>query len=654
MTATPYADEAFTVLNAGLGSPVPVPYGQKKEPLAGWTGKAAPYAGAPEVGDWLVRYGTFNIAVRVADGVVGIDVDAYKAVAVETLADFEDEWGGLAPTVVSTSREYGASGIRWYRVAAGQQWPSSLGPGVEVIHPGHRYAVWKGSLHPEGGTYRLDDWRTGEVDVQTPEVDDLPYLTERQQRGLQAKVREAKAEAVAYSGAVWDELSDVERDILADEVPLLVEERLQLLREMSTWPEGHVDDLGRGWEKRTADVAQTLRTLLAEGWSGVDPASLYEAYLDAAPGQRGSSADPVEKWRTQAGKPAVDGGRIANPVAGFLPFPDWMTAESPTEKADAAVALGLDWSTFFEVDDNEPEWIVGELLERGQQMALVGDGKVGKSVFCLDWAVSIAAGLPFLSKAALEPLKVLYVDQENTGQDIRRRLRALGDHGRTDPEELSNLTYVTFRHGQLDTQPGADRLLADVEVSGAQVVFLDTVSRLIAGKENDADTWLQFYALTLQRLKAAGVAVIRLDHLGKDTDRGARGSSAKTQDIDHVYELRGSGSSLKLKRTHSRTGLGDELIQINRTGTPGEIGGTRHERSLHLNVASKYHDDETVRAMVRLLEDLGTCPPVFGYRGLKDWAAEHGIKLTMSTDKWRAVAEQFNAQTWAAVNRRRG
>jgi hypothetical protein len=161
---------------SGLGSPLPVPYGCKGNPPGksaavpeGWTGKAGRYASGADVQAWIDDNGGDNIALRVADGVVGVDVDAYKPVALETLAEFEAAAGLLPPTIVSTSRE-DSSGIRWYRVEKGLVWPGRMGPGIEVIHPGHRYGMWKGSKHPEGGTYRLDNWRTGENGVEAPKV----------------------------------------------------------------------------------------------------------------------------------------------------------------------------------------------------------------------------------------------------------------------------------------------------------------------------------------------------------------------------------------------------------------------------------------------------------------------------------------------------
>ena len=92
-------------------------------------------------------------------------------------------------------------------------------------------------------------------------------------------------------------------------------------------------------------------------------------------------------------------------------------------------------------------------------------------------------------------------------------------------------------------------------------MVIDTTGRVVAGPENDADTYRAFYRHTGARLKAAGIAQVRLDHAGKDADRGQRGSSSKTEDVDLVWHLTAEGARLRLRATHKRLSWApDELI----------------------------------------------------------------------------------------------
>jgi hypothetical protein len=238
----------------------------------------------------------------------------------------------------------------------------------------------------------------------------------------------------------------------------------------------------------------------------------------------------------------------------------------------------LDWDPFFQTDFGSVELLPGKLLAPGQQITIVGDGKAGKSLLVQEWLWRMATGQAFLGDRPQPPISVLYVDAENGHQDIQERFVSYGG----GPGRMGLLTYASFPPIRpLDTAGGGADLMQMVMEVEAQVVCLDTVSRFISGPENDADTWLALYRHTLLPLKRAGIASVRLDHMGKDGERGARGSSAKTQDVDHVWELRATGGgSLLLKRTHTRTGIGPDAFslirQAQKDGDRYLPGKTRH------------------------------------------------------------------------------
>lgn len=627
----PYIEEAEAVYASGLGSPLPLPYGKKERPPSGYTGADAPMASWPDIIAWIEEQPEANIAIRLAPGILGLDVDDYDGKGGgDTLDNLEHRLGPLPPTWMVTSRTDEVSGTRLYRVPTDRHWPSQAGPGIDVIRHGHRYLVWRGSLHPEGRTYDTIHTETGESGV-TPSADELPELP---QRWVDHLAREAPKQTVAtaYTGKRYGELDEPQRQAVEAHVAERIEDRLQALRDAKRWPKGKTDGYGRGWEKLTADVAQTLRTLIAEGWSGVDAEAVHQAFLAAAPTDATwTRRDADEKWHNQT-RPAVNGGRIDFPVLdGMVTELEPGTADPEAEENRNAP---LDWPTLLEGEEPEPEWLVGRLAEKGQQVALVGAAKVGKSLLCLDWAASIACGGPFLGDDGQAPLRVMYVDLENTQRDIRRRVHALGLTAR----DLGNLVYLSFPSiGALDTVSGAAALLAEVRRHSPEVIFLDTVSRMISGTENDSDTWLNLYRLTLKELKARQIAVIRLDHFGKDAERGARGSSAKEQDVDQVWELKASGAtSLHLKRTHSRTGMGEGFVRFER-----EVDGDRVRHVNGLGSGEPYYFEEFDRAtldVVRLLEKAG-CPAGLGRDRLKQWVLGNGLGIAVGNKVWTDVVK---------------
>ncbi|MGX1221961.1 AAA family ATPase [Streptomyces ambofaciens] len=272
----------------------------------------------------------------------------------------------------------------------------------------------------------------------------------------------------------------------------------------------------------------------------------------------------------------ADGDELAEIVA------DFQQAEQLRENTGRGpahlVASLLNWGTFFATDFGAIQLLLGKLMGPGQQITLVGDGKAGKSLFTQEWMWRMATGQPFLGDTPQAPLPILYLDAENGQEQVQERFLSFG----AGPRNMGELRYASFPPIRpLDTAGGGADLVALVKATGAQLVVIDTVSRFISGPENDADTWLNLYRHTLLPLKRDRISSVRLDHFGKDKERGGRGSSAKTQDVDHVWELSAQGGGvLSLKRTHTRTGIGPDnftlLRQAQRDGDNWALGGTRH------------------------------------------------------------------------------
>lgn len=274
-------------------------------------------------------------------------------------------------------------------------------------------------------------------------------------------------------------------------------------------------------------------------------------YQEAAQTIRSGLTSGMDDPRDPPIDPNSNGSSLAALVAGEVrttaahngaPHP---AAEPPApvdpEAEDAALRLlirqnlkPLDWHELW-ADDSEEEWIVEPILPARRLVALYSAPKVGKSLLMLELAVAVVRGVPVLGVTPDRPRRVLYVDFENDPKaDVRERLQAMG----VGPDDLTGLIYLSYPTlAALDSDRGGKELLAAVAEYGCEVVVVDTVSRSIAGEENENDTWLSFYRHTGLRLKQSGVALIRLDHSGKDESKGQRGGSAKSGDVDAVWRM---------------------------------------------------------------------------------------------------------------------
>lgn len=218
----------------------------------------------------------------------------------------------------------------------------------------------------------------------------------------------------------------------------------------------------------------------------------------------------------------------------------------PASTADESEAAEdgpcLDWSTFWDTDQDESEWLCPDVLAKGRSTAIYSKHGVGKSLFLLYIAAEMATGP--------EAIMVVYCDYEMTLADVRERLADMGYGPETD---LSRLRYYLLPTlPPLDTANGAEEFMRFVDAEQAKFpdhhlfVAFDTISRAVAGPEDDADTYRDFYNHTGIKLKSRGATVVRNDHAGKDPTREQRGSSSKGDDVDVVWLLERVGSSVVL------------------------------------------------------------------------------------------------------------
>lgn len=204
--ATPYQVAARDYFDAGW-SPLPLPNREKSPVPTGFTGADGLYVDSAQLEEWLkpkakakagrLLFTPGNVALRLPEQVIGVDVDAYGEKAGEaTLAAAEKAWGELPPTWVTTSREDGVSGIRLFRIPKGLAWPGQLpqGGGVELLRWDHRFAIIAPSIHDKTGKpYRWwyqsgEDGELVEADG-FPEISDLPRLPKAWVTGLTAGIK---------------------------------------------------------------------------------------------------------------------------------------------------------------------------------------------------------------------------------------------------------------------------------------------------------------------------------------------------------------------------------------------------------------------------------------------------------------------------------
>ncbi|MDQ0907780.1 hypothetical protein QFZ22_003765 [Streptomyces canus] len=329
-------------------------------------------------------------------------------------------------------------------------------------------------------------------------------------------------------------------------------------------------------------------------------------------------------------------------------------SEKPGSLSDRLNQSIVDWDEAFSFDPSSIHFLPGGFAREGDYISIIGDGKVGKSVLCHDWAWRMSTAGSFLGSAMDEAIPVLYLDRENPIQVYVDHFRSYG----ATPSTMGDLTFMSYPPmPPLDTAEGGKVFLELIKQTGAKVVFLDTISRFVEGDENANDTWLKVYRNCIVALREydPSITVVRIDHFGKDKSKGGRGGSAKEQDVDSVYELKKeNGSSFKLERTHTRTGIGPEEIRFTRSGrvldNQWAAGETSHDLIPAWKVAgptkaSDGLDKTSIEGMVRMMDN--ACIPDgdsgWGLNKAKDWLRDNGA--TGSTAVLQNAQKQRKARS---------
>ena len=273
----PFAQAVNDYYQAGWRCILPVPPETKTPPPEGFTGaEGIDVVDVAQLNEWAANgLGASSIALRLPDGVVGIDVDHYDkpkrlpdgSVRVvhkrggDTIAALEQRLGPLPPTWVSSARAW-PSGIRFYRVPAGR-YRTSLGAesAVEIIQRHHRYAVVAPSFNHEAGAAYC--WRdplsyvqvdaSGQPSNAVPTIADLTELPPAWVEHLREGAVEQGPESASI--AAGEELL---RAVLADgrlECPSMADARLVALAELAKATEGSRHDVAVARVHRTGRAA---------------------------------------------------------------------------------------------------------------------------------------------------------------------------------------------------------------------------------------------------------------------------------------------------------------------------------------------------------------------------------------------------------------
>ena len=492
----PYADAARAYWSAGWANPIPVE--RKWPPPKGYTGYDGKNVSWPDIQAWLDgEEGDHNIALRLPDDIIGIDVDAHDGKSGEmSLAAAEAALGPLPPTARSTSRaSFGASGIRFYRVPPGanlrgaeKRFRARFGDHVDIIRRDHRYAVVWPSVHPDtGNTYTWYDENVATREI--PKPVDLVTLPEAWVTFLTAPAdqeQRLESHAEPRSSEAGTSPWDLPRQFTREQATEFVRPHFEALRAA---PTGTINN-------RLNEAAVVLSHFVPVFWSAAEATRFL---LDAL----GGTAYDGRTWRAESTITSGLGART------------WR-AEMTKEPTSSDLVPSIRRGEFTGIRDRkraEPEFIRRmdgrALLYPGKDSYLYAETESGKS-----WLVAMA-----VTQCINDDVPVMVVDFEE-GDELEYGNRLL-DLGMTE-EKLNN--SAKFRYLMVDGRC-TDELMIEADDMGAQMIVYEGMSVAydvygLAVKENDSATAFRRWLVKPHLI--AGRAVLTTDHVVKDRDSRGR------------------------------------------------------------------------------------------------------------------------------------
>jgi hypothetical protein len=527
-TALAYAKQDIRV--------IPIKQGEKRPPMQGWQNAAT--SDPATIRTWFE--GQFkDCGLGIATGefrnryLIVIDIDDRPEFSgSDTLKDLEQLHGQLPETVEVIT---GSGGRHIYFLTDApirNEASGRLGVGIDVRGIGGQVLA-PPTVHPNGKTY---EWVEGRSIANNPPAD-MP---------------------------LWMVLILTEKH--TDDIPMTYESTANILTEegpasrycaATTWPEllrqdgwtlAHIDQSGEAhWIRPGKDIREG--TSATTGWQGKDiirvfttsipnlPAGAYTRFGYTAAMHHNGDRSAFAKKLLQEGKALV-----------------------PVTQPAITDNILINWQDFWTQSFPAEDWLIEPIIPRNQLVVIFAPGGTGKSLLALYIAAALATGKEIFAEPK-PPTNVLYMDYEMSQAVLYERLTAMGYNGDTD---LSRLHYASLPPiGSLDKPEGAKQICDLARTCQSELVIIDTFARAVEGAENDADTVRNFYRWTAMNLKQEGRSLMRIDHAGKDLKKGARGTSAKNDDVDLVWQMtKVDGQLVLIRQKHRHTWIPERINLI--------------------------------------------------------------------------------------------
>jgi hypothetical protein len=207
----------------------------------------------------------------------------------------------------------------------------------------------------------------------------------------------------------------------------------------------------------------------------------------------------------------------------------------PTPPDDDSRFRPLDLDELFALDIKPRGKVLDPIIPEKGLVMLYSSRGVGKTHVALGIAYAVATGSSFLKWRAPQARRVVVLDGEMEGDELRGRLRRIRGTETPTPKTLKVLSGDLIDGiGDL----GSPEIQAKIEpyLEGVELIILDNLSSLTDMlRDNDVDAWSRLQQWLL-RLRRRGISSLIVHHAGKTGEQ--RGTSRREDVLDTSIRLR--------------------------------------------------------------------------------------------------------------------
>jgi KaiC/GvpD/RAD55 family RecA-like ATPase len=189
----------------------------------------------------------------------------------------------------------------------------------------------------------------------------------------------------------------------------------------------------------------------------------------------------------------------------------------------------------------EPEWLIEGFIHKGDVAVIYGPPSSGKSFLALDWALSLAAGLPWLGQHAVARSPTIYMAGEGASSIFKRVDAWMDARKVTDiPNAFFHLRPLPLRETAAiaeveQTLAAYDHGIGDTGLYPGMIV-VDTLSQFFSGGDEITPDMTQFVSNMRRIAQETGATVLIVHHTNAGGER-ERGHTSLRCNVEVMFKV---------------------------------------------------------------------------------------------------------------------